>query len=274
MFGKYLLFELKNSYKFPAIAFGSCLIASLLAGITISVTVPILNSIAVIVFFLSMMFAFIAILSTLIQVFGRRLFSHQGYLTLTLPIKTNTIIFSKVLVCFIYMIVFILTFILMIRLFLISVNLQGAFAVFFEILKALFNDEAVSVIILLMLNGFIGFVSFLMVILTLNSLRHMGMAKSKRTVIIIAVIIGYIILNSLIERIDFYNLYYVSETKSYLLMTNAQVEEYLTGVYNRLGYTYNTVPVFNILQFVYYLAISVTGYFVSKYIIESKLDLY
>ena len=101
MFGKLLKNDLKAQWSSVSSIFLIILIASVVAEIAIAVSksavVTLLGGLLVSVL---MLFACFVIVITVAMMFSKTLFGRAGYLTLTLPVKTNKLVWSKSLSCF------------------------------------------------------------------------------------------------------------------------------------------------------------------------------
>ena len=106
MFGKYLLHELKNTCKLPiivcAISIGAIL-TGLLAKLTENFIVTNLGAALCV----GAIYAILVIMVlVVIFTYSGRLFNSKGHLTLTMPIKSSTIILAKTLAIRLYFLLF------------------------------------------------------------------------------------------------------------------------------------------------------------------------
>ena len=105
MFGKVLKNEIRHSARYNLTIYAVALAASVLMGLSLVVES---SGIGVASCFALYIIGIITVVITLVSViknFYDTLFSRQGYLTLTLPVKGSTLLLSKVLVSFLWIIV-------------------------------------------------------------------------------------------------------------------------------------------------------------------------
>ena len=272
MFGKYFSHELKNSYKFPLLSFIICIIAVLVGSLTIKINSEFLISLSVLLIVGSFMFASVALIITLTRQFHSNLFNQQGYLTLTLPVKTRTIILTKILVSFIYAVGFLLMIFLMLFIFTKSQNLRGEFFdALYELLKIAYSGDAFWILVFGLIQTIVGFTTVLFVLLTLGALGHIGLSRGISAVIIIATIIVLMVINSTLQSSEgIPNLYYSYGDQRYYFMSATK----MFTLIEQNNYSYDQFrEVMNPFIIVYDLVIIFGGYFLSKYLIQNKLEL-
>ena len=100
MFGKVLKNEIRHSARYNLTIYAVALAASVLMGLSLVIES---SGIGVASCFALYIIGIITVVITLVSViknFYDTLFSRQGYLTLTLPVKGSTLLLSKVLVSF------------------------------------------------------------------------------------------------------------------------------------------------------------------------------
>lgn len=270
MFGKYFWHELKNSYKLPAMIFGTVLICSFLCGLLININSRFLTTVAVLLLSASMFGVAFSIIFLVFHIYSKRLFNQTGYLTLTLPVSTHTIILAKTLVVLIYALSLVLMAVFAVFLF-----FQGAFMqIGFEGIVNFFKGIAES-IAEYPLAFFIRFMVYVVetigaamfVLFTLSLFKMGGLNKFVKILITIILVIAIIMLFSLNYG---YQLYYDEVNKAFHFMT---VEAYYDmQLANQSTYIYYS-EVFNLLE----LSATVLGilgfYFGSYYIIRNRLDI-
>lgn len=105
MFGKILKNEIRHSARYNLVIYAVALAASFVMGLSL---VTNSTGIGVVSCFALYVIGIITVVVTLVSViknFYDTLFSRQGYLTLTLPVKGSTLLLSKVIVSFLWIIV-------------------------------------------------------------------------------------------------------------------------------------------------------------------------
>lgn len=105
MFGKLLKYEFKHSSRYVMTVYICTAVAALLTGIGMLVKLNGLSVISTIVLVLVGIVAVIMTLVSVIKNFYDTLYARQGYLTFTLPVKCSSILLSKVLISFFWVIV-------------------------------------------------------------------------------------------------------------------------------------------------------------------------
>lgn len=105
MFGKVIKNEIRHSARYNLVIYCVALAASFIMGISL---ITDSTGIGVLSCFALYIIGIVTVVVTLVSViknFYDTLFSRQGYLTLTLPVKGSTLLLSKVLVSFLWIIV-------------------------------------------------------------------------------------------------------------------------------------------------------------------------
>ena len=280
MFGKYLWHELKNTFKLP-------LIISLISVGTLSIVFmsyaiksPLLVTLSSVLVVGSLYAMSVIAVLTVIFTYSGRLFNSKGYLTLTMPIKTTTIIWAKTLAVFIYLLGFaILAFILLISFLFVGVTNGGIvniFALFgssVEELKTIPVNLILALLIMIFVVAPIMIFAFLMIFLFILAFSKTGTKKGIVVVTIIGIILGTLILTSIVPNLGFPNLYYCNSTNSFIVTNIAGLDAYSDLYIEETGYFLNATKLFNFFNLIYYIGIGVTLYFVNHYIMKNKLDI-
>ena len=276
MFGKYFIHELKNTCRFPLIACAIGLATSALMGICF--LFPVDDKLFVLYYFIFLLFivalgamAVISII-TIIRTFKSRLFNQQGYLTLTLPVTTHNILLTKLLINLIYMIVYLLVVYLMAYL-----GFAGPFTgldlALIDLIKALVGDNFL-VGFLIVLQNLLYYASVLTFILFLMSVYHSGGKKGVRIVIVIGLIVGLLIINSVINAANTHSLYYIiEEGKKYYLFTSEVKMEALFEEKLNEGIYLETTKAINLAEWIRSIILMIGSYIGSYYLVKYKLDI-
>jgi hypothetical protein len=131
-----------------------------------------------------------------------RLFTKGGYLTLTLPIGTHTILLSKILVNLVYM------FFYFVAIFIGVFVILAGFGVFEELMEllssvdynAVFTAEEFGILLLQMFISLLSFVSFLTLVLFYNAFIHSGIIKTeKKGIRFLIIVIGLTIITNILS---------------------------------------------------------------------------
>jgi len=105
MLGKLLKYEFKATARTLLPLYAALLIISVISNLLLHSDFQIASVISITVFGALLMAVFIVTLILMIQRFYRNLLSDEGYLMFTLPVKTNRLIFSKMIVTFVWFLI-------------------------------------------------------------------------------------------------------------------------------------------------------------------------
>ncbi|MBQ6600996.1 MAG: hypothetical protein IIX36_05075 [Clostridia bacterium] len=104
MFGKLIKHEIRHSGRYNLVIYIVALAVVLVMGLSLITESTALGTVSCIAIYLTGMVTVIVTLVSVIKNFYDTLFSRQGYLTLTLPVKGSALLASKVIVSFIWII--------------------------------------------------------------------------------------------------------------------------------------------------------------------------
>lgn len=105
MFGKLIKHEIRHSARYNLVIYIVALAVSLVMGLSLITESTALGVISCFAIYITGFATVVVTLVSVIKNFYDTLFSRQGYLTLTLPVKGSTLLISKVLVSFLWIIV-------------------------------------------------------------------------------------------------------------------------------------------------------------------------
>ena len=220
--------------------------------------------------------AIILILKNIIMSFYKKMFDKQGYLTFTLPVSTNQIILSKLIVNFLWVIFSFLVLTLSgIIVFLIASEQS------IEILKTVFNEVYLQLekfgllradlIILYSIVGLVGIIIGLEYLLVILSLLNIGKFKKHKFIkgILIFIVFNFVIniISSIILMIFPY--FIGIELKEQGLVGKLQIY----SLSNILNSEVAIIPIVFLGQIILMIIELVAFYLISKVLIEKKLEL-
>lgn len=271
MLGKLFKHEFKNSYLEVLIINAANFVFAILTALLIKTKMPILYVLPIIGMTLLIGASFILLLIILVNSINNKLFTTQGYLTMTLPTSIDHILIPKIIVNIIW---WILT--MLVSAFSVSILLlinDSDFISFAEILRLINFLDVISFLIsgIQMLFGLL-----LAMIILLLTLCILNIGKIKKVKLLLGFLIYFgitSILNyftSLFKIIPF-SLYYDRDLGFFIEQIpmfygkndNAFIFLFLEG--SRSVLDFSTI-------FINILAI-IGGYFLSRYLISHKLEL-
>lgn len=265
MFRKYFSHEFKNTCQMPLTICGMIVGLSILFCIGALLELEFLLtlgllSLIVCVYACSIM-SYISIHKTLTG----RLFTQSGYLTLTLPINTHTILISKILVNFIYVALYLVSFLVGILFVLFGFGVLDEVTEAFRELGNVFIElfKHFDLVSIYSIQILIGFVFLLCFILFCHAFSHSGYIKkqskgSKFLVFVIAVIAVSYIMN--IRILPF-------------ALTYGEELGYQFIQYNDYDFLLENIVVIDFSSFFWMLVGTVGFYFGSYYLIKNKIDI-
>lgn len=260
MFKRLLKHEFKSTYKDFLILFLSVLVSSLLFGIGLKFNEVRIYISFSIVYFCSLIGLVCLSFYYIYLIIGKSLFSKQGYLTFSLPISANQLIMSKVIVVLTYLISISLCVSLSVGIILL-LGLDISQVPFGELLKnANFTIFSISFIEQLVSN-----IMWIIFILFIFALSNSGLIKKKRKSNPIIFAIGIVMILNIAKSLIYY------DNKDLYLCVNNNYS--LSIVFAKKIDFVNVTYYYSISQFVVNIIIIVVLYFLSKKIIEKKLEL-
>lgn len=205
----------------------------------------------------------------IVRSFNKKIFSDEGYLTLTLPVTVDQLIISKIVVNIIWIIMTIITYLvsfMVIASALVSENI--IFPIIGELFEFLTNYPLLS--ILNIYGILVGILSMIVTLIFVLSFLNMG--KVKKFKLLIGVILYYIIwaginfMSNLIRLLPFVLTYDYSE-HSYQFVHHSE----LTG--NVLSLILNSGGYFDFNSLLYNMIAIVVFYLLSRHNIKYKIEL-
>ena len=264
MFRKYFAHEFKNTCQMPLTICGLILGLSILFCIGAVLKLEFLLTLGIVAIgvcsYACTIMAYVSIHKTLTCL----LFTKSGYLTLTLPVSTHTILISKILVNFIYAACYTISFIFGVFIVLGGFGLLDSISSVLDelyiLLKELFNSF--DLILIYAIQGLLSFVFFLCFILFCNAVSNSGYIKKQNKMLkfIITVIFVTAVTYLLTVRIIPYALVY---GESGYRVVSAQ----------GLNALYEGLVVIDFSVFFWILVGTLGLYFGSYYLIKNKIDI-
>ncbi len=105
MFGKLLKHEIRHSARYNLVIYIVALAVTLVMGVSLLTESTALGTVSCFAIYITGFATVVVTLVSVIKNFYDTLFSRQGYLTLTLPVKGSALLLSKVLISFLWIIV-------------------------------------------------------------------------------------------------------------------------------------------------------------------------
>lgn len=267
MFKKYFAHEFKNSCPMPLTICGLVLGISLLIAIGAMLELNELTTLALSAFVVTFYICFFMSFSSIHKTMTGRLFTKSGYLTLTLPVGTHTILLSKILVNMLYVILYIASFFISILLILGGIGLIGDIKDLFGGLGELFVGlvENFHLVLIYCVVALITFLFILCTILFCNSIVHSGFFKKQSKILNFVIGVIFVIVIATIINI---------EIIPYVLCYSSENGYYIEAINNEgplLMYVSDAVVHFSS---VFWMLLGTAGfYFGSYYLIKNKIDI-
>lgn len=265
MFKKYFIHEFKNSCQMPLTICGISLGISILVAISAMLKLENLLGIGLTALIITIYIFFFMSIHSINKTMTERLFTKNGYLTLTLPVGTHTILISKLLINILYVILYLSSFFLGICIILGGFEVIGGIEEFFEGIGTLFVDiiNNLDVVLIRVALALLAFLFFQCSILFFNAFSNSGLLKkqNKGTLFVLAVI--FIFLITTIFSIDIipFMLCYEESTGYFIEQTTESA----------MFYSSSLLIHFSSLL---WMVLGTFGfYFGSYYLIKNKIDV-
>lgn len=280
MFKKYFAHEFKNSCVMPLTICGLIIGVCLLVGIGALLELEFLLNLGLISLIVSFYACLIMFYISIHKSITGRLFSKSGYLTLTLPVGTHTILLSKILVNLIYVIFYFLSFVLGIVILLYGFNLESIIPEIFETIKDIGVSGPAEILVIIeivfsvLLFTSLGFVFFLCLILFINSVKHGGFIKKQNKVLGFILLILFIICIAYVINIDVIPYALCIEMSGDGISDMNPYYHYIIEL-NKVG-THEYMHYYLLIDFsrlIWLLTGTVGFYFGSYYLIKNKIDI-
>lgn len=124
MFIRLLKHQLKSSWKEFNFSYAILLVFSILYPLSIKFKIDNLITLMTSLFSISIMVSFVLFIYFCIRLFYSSTYGKQGYLTFVLPVSTHSLLLSRILSIFIYVIGYVITFVLSIFIFLLILDAE------------------------------------------------------------------------------------------------------------------------------------------------------
>lgn len=267
MFKKYFAFELKNTYKMPLVICLLVIGVSFLLALSAIFELDSLFTIAICALIATFIASIVMSVVSMNKSITSRLFNKGGYLTLTLPVGTHTVLFSKILVNFIYAFGYILSFFIGVILILFGL---GTFATINEMVHDVFTFvcgllEKYQITLIVLWYVLVGYLFVLCSVLFCNSIIHSGFIHKPNKIknfLIIVIFIAVLTFIFTIEIIPFVIVYY------------PRTGEFRFGVSEYESLTLNSARYVFSISHMFWMNLGIVGfYFSSYYLIKNKIDV-
>jgi len=273
MFRKFFAHEFKCSYLMPLIASGAYALSLLFAFLFILVIPNLwLGKLFLLLLNCGTFGLGVVLVIMVIKTFVQRLFFQNGYLTLTLPVKTKHILISKLLVCFIWSSIILI----LIRIFMLyepafDLKMSTDSPTIYEYLSLLWKTTFTGPYLIVTIIDTIKMLLMVLVVLIFflfsGAFNHSGHHKVLSVFITIGIAIFVFISIFAIDIIPV-SIYYNSDTSKFLVMSTESIYKYekATGMYD-------ITEVFNFSTFFWLILYIIVGYVVSLGITKNRLDM-
>lgn len=275
MFQELIKHEFKCSYIMPVII--SCIIMAVgvLGGFATWLNSAIISGFVATLLTTGLVGICVVAIITIIKSMTGRLFNDYGYFTFSLPVSSDEIILSKLLINIIYVVLLLLSGFLSMVFFSTISSIKADFG---SLGLTLFNTVVSTISesfklcplasIFKIVILFFELVESLLLFLFLSTICHVGMKK----VLVVFTIIGSIFAESLLVQINIFPFifYYAkrsSDSKWVYVLFPAKEDIYMSGRY------IDSVEVLNPSTLIWLLGMGVGIYFLVRYLLKHKLEM-
>ena len=263
MFKKYFVHEFKNSCKMPITICCVSLFISLLVAIGSLLELDELLAVGLSALVLTVYIFFFMSINSINKTMTERLFTKNGYLTLTLPVGTHTILLSKILINILYVVMYIASFLL--GIILVVGGLVGEVDSVIDGVGSIFTGFAENIGLSLIRLGvlLIGFVFVLCGILFYNAVVNSGLIKKQSKVVNFIAVVVFLLLVTTILNIEIipYALCYEDELGYYFELIEQS------------DYYFSSYLVVHFSSLFWMVIGTIGFYFGSYYLIKNKIDI-
>ncbi|MDY0277857.1 MAG: hypothetical protein RBQ97_07210 [Acholeplasma sp.] len=172
MLFKLIKHEFKASYRSYLIFYLIVIALAFLGPVMYNIQLEAVASLLVPFVFIAIFGVFIFTLVNVFKSFGERIFGKPGYLLFSVPAKTRDIFLSRVLVNIVWMVSSIIVSVIAVYIFIVVLGGEAVAEGIFDTLKNLFNAVEPKEIILGLLSSGISFISFMALILLVQSIAN------------------------------------------------------------------------------------------------------
>lgn len=223
--------------------------------------------------FVSIVFLIMTIIKSLYQ----RLFSQEGYLTLSLPVGIDSILISKIITSLIWIV---LTNIIVFLFIVFMIGMENAiiYADIYDFMSKMICNYFFAGLFILLTN-LVGIVSLITLVLFIISLLNIGKINRFRVLIGISLFLLFIIIESIIFA---YIAQYVGNSYDNFMIEHFQTngEVYYGGLFNNLNVEESIKPSINYMFIkltmpytIFSVIMTLFYYLCSRYLIKNKLEI-
>jgi len=210
-------------------------------------------------------FAYFALLIRgLIRTLNNRLFTREGYLTLTLPVSIDKILISKFLINFFWLAIAGITMMISVMLMILilgGVNFINMLSEFFTLLVDINWAHFFIIVIIMFINMLINYIQIIAVILAVLALMNIGKIKKNKTIVGIGLLLIFLFVTGMLS----------------IILNDAT--NGLGLYYHNGGFVFGaqpgnfTFPLFRVASLAITIFSTVGAYFLTRYLIQNKLEL-
>lgn len=211
--------------------------------------------------------AIVLFIINLIKSFYISIFSDEGYLTLSFPKTTDSLLLSKIIANLFWIIMLFITFV--IGFLILNISLTGSLNdlfVFFTDLLSKYNNLIAFPFYII--NGLINNVMIFVLLLLSFTLINLGNLKKAKILLGILIFIG---INYILNTCDIF-----SDLISFGIAIDA--DNNILFIFGRItsdSYNYNNIVsyLFNIPEFIFDIGVILGGYILTRYLINNKIEI-
>lgn len=255
MLGKLIKYEFKSLFKTFSIAYILILVSGLLLSSTINDLDSIIGGAAVFAFIVVIFSTFIMLLIFTIKRFNKSLLSDEGYLMFTVPAKTSTIVWSKLLTMIFFNIVTILV-VALVGFLMASISDANFWNTFNKGFDMISKEITFTFSVNLIVNLFVS--EFVSIILIYLALAFGQIGKFKKHKNIIAIVFYFVV-------------YYIYSTIGQLAIFGSMSKSLknINGVSMAIDEITKYITFYNI----YLIVFGAIFFLATVYILDKKLNL-
>lgn len=211
--------------------------------------------------------AIVLFIINLIKSFYISIFSDEGYLTLSFPKTTDSLLLSKIIANLFWIVMLFITFVIGFLILNISItgSLNDLFVFFTDLLSEYNNLIAFPFYII---NGLINYVMIFVLLLLSFSLINLGNLKKAKILLGILIFIGInYILNTCDIFIDLISFGIAIDADNNILFVFGRITSDSYNSNNIVSY------LFNIPEFIFDIGVILGGYILTRYLINNKIEI-
>lgn len=215
--------------------------------------------------FASIVFLIITIIKSLHQ----RLFSKEGYLTLSLPVGIDAILVSKILASLLWIVLTNIIVALFI-IFIMGVEYPEVYRDIYSVFSKIFSSGVVSWVFLLLLTNLLGIISLISLVLFIISILNIGKINRFKVLSGILIFLLFLIIESIIlGNITGYAM------QDYNTLDMMRYQAYIKGenLENLLSQINSILIKATMPYFIFAVVSSAFYYLIARYLIKNKLEI-